>query len=60
MLNTEQGSARSRLPLRLPQPGNPVSFLPLTSFLEQLNPFKAFEDIAFAAHGGRRAQTAML
>ena len=40
--------------------GDAVAVLPLAAFLEQLDALEALEDIAFAAEGGRRAQTAML
>ena len=50
----------SRLPLGLPQPGDPVARFPLTPFLEQLQPLKAFEHVPFTPQSRRRAQTTML
>ena len=44
----------------LAQPGYPVAWFPLAPFLEDLEPFEAFEDIPFAAQGRRGAQTTML
>jgi hypothetical protein len=40
--------------------GDAVAVLPLAAFLEDFGALEAFEDIALAAKGGRRAQTAML
>ena len=37
-----------------------VASLPLAAFLEKFSALKTLEDIALAAKGGRRAQTAML
>jgi hypothetical protein len=37
-----------------------VTCLPLAAFLEQLDPFKAFEDIAFCAGGAGGAEATML
>jgi len=45
---------------RLAETGDAVAILPLAAFFEQLDALEAFEDIALAADGGRRAQTAML
>ena len=40
--------------------GDAVAVLPLAAFLEQFDALEALENIALAAEGGRRAQTAML
>ena len=37
-----------------------VAVLPLAAFLEEFGALKTLENIAFAAQGGRRAETAML
>jgi hypothetical protein len=37
-----------------------VALFPLAAFLEDFRAFKTLEDIALAAQGGRRAETAML
>ena len=42
------------------QTGNPIPLLPVSPFFQDLQPFKSFEDIPFAAQGGRGAQTTML
>src|SRR5437016_2005650 len=41
---------------RLAQPSDPFAWFPLAALLEQFQTFKAFQDISFAAQGGRRAQ----
>jgi len=40
--------------------GDAVAVLPLAAFFEKFGALEALEDIALAAKGGRRAQTAML
>jgi len=42
------------------QAGDAVSSLPLAAVLENLDPFKPFQDIALGSGGGGGAQTSML
>jgi hypothetical protein len=49
-----------RVGLRLAQTRDAVAGLPLAAFLEKFGALETLEDIALAAKGGRRAQTAML
>jgi hypothetical protein len=46
--------------LRLAKPRNAVAGLALAAFFEERRAFKTLKDIALAAQGGRRAETAML
>jgi hypothetical protein len=44
----------------LAQAGDPVARFPLAAFLENLDPFKSFQNIAFGSRRAGRAQTSML
>ena len=50
----------SGVSLGFAEAGDAVAFFPLAAFFEDLEALKAFEDIAFSAQSGGRAQTAML
>jgi hypothetical protein len=50
----------SRFRFRLAQAGDFVAGFALAALFEERRAFKTLEDIAFAAQGGRRAETAML
>jgi len=50
----------SRVPFRLAQAGDPVTFFPLAAFLEQLQALEALQDVALAAQCSRGAETTML
>jgi hypothetical protein len=49
-----------RFRLRLAQARDTVAGFPLAALLEEFGALKTFENIALAAQGGRRAETAML
>jgi hypothetical protein len=46
--------------LGLAQAGNPVASFPLIALFEQLDPFKAFQNISFTAQSGCGPKTTML
>ena len=48
------------LALGFAQASDSLAGLPLTAFLQELKAFETLEHVAFAAQGGRRAETAML
>jgi hypothetical protein len=50
----------SRFRLGFAQAGDAVAGFALTALFKERRAFKTLEDIAFAAQGGRRAETAML
>ena len=51
---------KSDVGLGFAEAGDAVAVLPLAAFFQDFDALEAFEDIALAAEGGRRAQTAML
>jgi hypothetical protein len=51
---------RSRVRFRFAQTRNAVAGLPLAALFEKFSALETLEDVALAAKGGRRAQTAML
>ena len=50
----------SRFRFRLAEIGDLVAGLALAAFFEERGAFKTLEDVALAAQGGSRAETAML
>jgi hypothetical protein len=59
-LRTPKSAIKSGFRLGLAQAGNLFTGFALAAFFEERGAFKTLEDIALAAQGGRRAETAML
>ena len=59
-LRTPNSAIKSRVGLRFAETRDAVAGFALAALLEEGGALKAFEDIALAAQGGRRAEAAML
>ena len=57
---TPRSKLESRFRPGFSQAGDTIAVLPLAPFLEQGDPFKTLEDIAFGADGADGAETRML